>query len=42
MTCGIIEVPSISDNTNEFADRRQKYPACQGDGSDICLIKLDF
>lgn len=42
MTCGMIEVLSISDNTNEFADRRWKCPACRGDGSNICLITLDF
>ena len=42
MTCGIIEVRSISDNTDEFANRRWKYPAFQGGGSHICLITLDF
>lgn len=42
MTCSIIEVPSISDSANEFAVRRWKYPAFQGDGSHVYLIMPDF
>lgn len=35
-------MPSISDDANEFARRRQKRPAFRRGGSRICLITLDF